>query len=125
MNLSLFIAVFFVLGVVYMIVGAYASRSISSTKDYFLAGRSLGIWPLCFTLVATHLGGGVVIGTCDSAYSNGIYGIFYTLGISLGLLILGCGFASKLRSFSVATIPELLEKRTPNEEKEPSESAVD
>ena len=111
MDYYIFVSLFAVLGVMYMIIGFIASRNITTTQDYFLAGRKLGLWSLSLTLIATHLGGGVIIGTCDAAYVSGMYGIFYTLGIALGLLVLACGFASKLRSFNVSTIAELLEKK--------------
>ncbi|MCK4264850.1 sodium:solute symporter family protein [Candidatus Babeliales bacterium] len=109
MNITLFLSVFSILAIVYLIIGIGASRKIKTNEDYFLAGRNLGFWPLVATLLATHIGGGMMFGTAKEAYNVGCYGILYSLGLALGLIVLGFGFASKLRVFNVATTVELFE----------------
>ncbi len=109
MNIPVFLSVFSVLGIIYLVLGLLASRKIKSNEDFFLAGRGLGVTALTFTLIATHLGGGMMIGTSQEAYQVGFYGILYNLGICLGFIVLGFGFAAKLRSFNVSTTVELLE----------------
>lgn len=111
MNVTLFFIVFSALVIVYTIIGLYASRNISSTTDYFLAGRNLGLWPLIFTLLATQIGGGMLLGTTQEAYTMGLYGFVYTLGMSTGFLLLGFGFAQKLQSLQVSTTAQLFETR--------------
>ena len=93
----------------YLFFGFFSSRTVKSTKDYFLAGRDLGIFPITFTLVATQLGGGMLLGTSQEAYVAGIYGILYTVGITLGFLMLGCGLAAQLQSLNINTTAELFE----------------
>lgn len=107
----LFLTIFIGLGLVYLLIGLFVSRGIKTKKDYFLAGRKLGLLPLTFTLIATQVGGGMMLGTAAESYKIGYFGILYTLGISLGFLILGLGLASKLRSFNVATTAELFETK--------------
>jgi len=109
MNATLFLSVFGLVGVAYLLIGLYASRGIKTTTDYFLAGRDLGFWPLTFTLVATHLGGGAILGISFESYNYGFYGLAYAFGMALGFLLLGMGFASKLRGFDVVTTAELFE----------------
>lgn len=111
MNYLLFLTVFFSLGALYFILGVFVSKKIKTTADYFLAGRKLGIIPVTFTLIATQLGGGMLLGTSQEAYKMGFYGIMYTLGMGLGFMLLGLGFASKLRSLQVSTTAELFETR--------------
>ncbi len=111
MNISLFLGVFGFLAVVYLMLGVWASRGIKTQEDYFLAGRKLGFWSVFFTLIATQVGGGMLLGTSAQAYEFGYVGILYTFGMSLGFLLLGLGFASKLRSFHVATTAELFETK--------------
>ncbi len=106
---GIFITLFIGLGVVYLILGLVFSRGIKNLKDYFLAGRKLGIWGLTSTLVGTQIGGGLVLGTAAESYKYGFYGIFYSLGICLGFLLLGLGFAYKLRAFEVSTVAEIFE----------------
>jgi len=110
-NYLLFLSIFFALSIFYFILGYIASKKMEKTSDYFLAGRKLGLVPVTFTLIATQLGGGMLLGTSQEAYSIGLYGIMYTVGMSLGFLILGLGFASRLQSFGVSTTAELFETK--------------
>jgi solute:Na+ symporter, SSS family len=111
MNLYLFISVLICMGVFYLIIGCFCSKGIEDNEGYFLAGRKLGIWRVSFTLIATQIGGGMLLGSADEAYNSGFYGFLYCAGMCLGFLLLGCGFASKLRKFNISTVPELFEKK--------------
>jgi SSS family solute:Na+ symporter len=111
MNIYLFLSLFSILGLIYFMLGLAASKKVATTKDYFLAGRDLGLWPVTFTLIATQLGGGMLLGTAQEAYSVGYYGLLYTVGMSIGFIILGLGFAARLQSLNVATTAELFETR--------------
>jgi len=101
----------FVFVAAYFFIGLFASRHVKSTNDYFLAGRSLGIWSVTFTLIATQLGGGMLLGTSEESYLYGLYGVFYTLSMVIGFMLLAFGFASVLRKLNVATTAELFETR--------------
>ncbi len=107
MNTLLFFAVFAALALFYTILGLLASTRVNTTTDYFLAGRDLGLFPVTMTLVATQIGGGMLLGTSENAYLYGLYGLLYTVGIVLGFLMLAAGFASKLQSLNVATSTEV------------------
>ena len=111
MNSALFFAVFAVLAVFYTILGFIASKKIKTTSDYFLAGRNLGLFSVTLTLIATQVGGGMLVGTSQDAYLYGIYGILYTVGMAVGFVLLGSGIASKLQSLNVATTAEIFETR--------------
>ena len=111
MNSALFFAVFAVLALFYTILGFLASKKIKNTSDYFLAGRNLGLFAVTLTLIATQVGGGMLVGTSQDAYLYGIYGILYTVGMAVGFVLLGSGLASKLQSLNVATTAELFETR--------------
>ncbi|MEX0672362.1 MAG: sodium:solute symporter family protein [Candidatus Babeliales bacterium] len=105
----IFAAVFIIFGIIYLIIGAYASKNIETSSDYFLAGRSLGFIPVTFTLIATQLGGGMMLGSAQKAYEIGYYGILYTLGMSIGFLILASGIAGRLQELNVSTTAQLFE----------------
>ena len=111
MDINVFITLFSTLSIMYLVIGLYASKNASTNTDYFLAGRALGIPEVTFTLVATQLGGGMLLGTAAKAYTIGLYGMFYTLGISIGFLLLGLGFAAKLQSLNVATTAQLFQTK--------------
>ncbi|MGD1997897.1 MAG: sodium:solute symporter family protein [Candidatus Dependentiae bacterium] len=111
MNIILFSSLFLLFAVIYWALGVYAARSVTTHDDYFLADRSLGFWSLTATLIATQLGGGVILGAAKHAYDFGIQGIFYSLGMCIGFLLLGMGIASRFREFHVTTMAELFEKQ--------------
>jgi SSS family solute:Na+ symporter len=111
MGITLFLTLLFSLTTIYFIIGLITSRKVKTIEDYFLANRQVGILPLTFTLVATQLGSGLLLGTASRAYKIGLWGILYTLGISLGFLILGFGFAAQLQSLRIATTAEIFETR--------------
>jgi solute:Na+ symporter, SSS family len=109
MNTVLFLTVFVAINVLYLILGAWSSSGIKDNDDYFLAGRTLGPMALTMTLVATQLGSNFLLVSSTGAYRSGLWGLAYPLGMSFGFLILGLGFASKLRSFNVGTTAQLFE----------------
>ena len=101
MDMIIFLTLFSVLSVLYIAMGLYASRSIETNDDYFLAGRGLGLRDTSMTLIATQVGGGMLLGTAVESYSTGWYGLLYSFGMTAGLLILGFSLASKCRDFCV------------------------
>ncbi len=94
-------------GALYAFLGIRASRSVKTEADYYLGNRSLGFWQITCNLIATQLGGGMLIGTAEEAYMKGLYGLLYTLGMGLGLLLLAGGVAARLQQFKVTTAAEL------------------
>lgn len=90
-------------------IGIFASRYVSDSTDFLLAGQRLGPFLLIGTLAATHLGGGFVVGISESSYEAGMSGIAY--GIGLGLILLGLVAARPVRSLSIFTVPDYLEHR--------------
>jgi len=111
MILYFFTLFFIVFGVIYWAVGMLAARTVHTQGDYFLAGRGLGFLSLTGTLVATQLGGGMILGTASESYRMGFPGISYSLGMCGGFMLLAAGFAATLRSFNVSTTAELFEQQ--------------
>ena len=111
MNTILFLEILFGLAVFYASIGIFSAYRVKNVKDFFLADRKLGIFKLTFTLIATQLGSGMLLGTTARAYQYGIWGILYVLGISTGFLILGSGLAGILRGLQVSTTAEIFEAR--------------
>lgn len=109
MSILTFVSIFFLLQFVCVFVGRKASKAISSQDDYFLAGRKLGFFPLMMTLVATQVGGGLVLGSAEEAYRYGWTVFLYPLGATLGLLTLSLGIGKRMARFNVGTIAGLFE----------------
>lgn len=109
MNISLFLFVLFGLQVVCFLASLRSSKDIATGEDYFLANRKVRLLPLMMTFVATQVGGGLVLGAAEEAYKFGWSVLFYPLGASIGLVLLGLGMGRKLAEMQVSTIAELLE----------------
>lgn len=105
----LFFYMLFGLASIYLAIGIWSARSVKTLQNYFLANRNLGIFRLTFALIASQLGSGMILGTAYRAYHTGLWGIFYTVGMSLGFIILGCGLASRMRSLNISTTAEIFE----------------
>lgn len=108
MDATLFLGLFVLLSMVYLYIGYQTSKHVHSLDDYFLAGRSLTLAPLTIALVATHLGGGIILGTSQQSYLYGWYGMLYVAGIVAGFLLLAGGCARRMRAFGVGTVPEII-----------------
>jgi len=109
MNITIFISMLFFLQFVYWLVGRRASKNLKGKEDYFLAGKSVKLFPLMMTFLATQVGGGVILGAADEAYLFGWPVLLYPLGAALGLLLLGCGIGRKLAGFQVSTVAQIFE----------------
>jgi SSS family solute:Na+ symporter len=109
MNITIFISMLFCLQLFYWLVARRSSKNITGKEDYFLAGKSVRLFPLMMTFLATQVGGGVILGSADEAYRFGWPVLLYPLGAALGLILLGCGVGRKLASFQVSTIAQILE----------------
>lgn len=109
MNLTLFICFLFSFQLLYWFVGQRASKKLKGQEDYFLAGKSVKLFPLTMTFLATQVGGGIVLGSADEAYLYGWPVLLYPLGASFGLILLGCGIGRKLAEFKVSTVAQIFE----------------
>lgn len=107
----LFYATITIFGFIYIALALLPRKQIKSKKDYFLAGRNLGVFKATCTLIATQLGAGLLLGTSQQAFAMGLYGLLFTVGISTGLVILGCGLAGKLRALNIVTTTQVFEMK--------------
>lgn len=110
MNIPLFLCLLFGLQIACFIAAKASSRSIKNQDDYFLAGKALKFFPLMMTCVAIQVGGGLVLGASEEAFVYGWQVLFYPLGASLGLLLLGSGIGQRLAKFNVPTVAQIFEK---------------
>lgn len=109
MNLTFFVFALFALQTLYWMIGKFSSQNVKGKEDYFLAGKNVRFFPLMMTFFATQVGGGLVLGAADEAYRYGWSVLFYPLGASLGLIVLGLGIGKKLAEFPVTTVAQILE----------------
>ncbi|MDR0361885.1 MAG: sodium:solute symporter family protein [Planctomycetota bacterium] len=70
--------------VVTLIIGLGFKSKIKSTLDYYVAGRSLGVFVLMSTVCASIIGGSAMIGRGGIMYTQGLVGIFLAVPYLLG-----------------------------------------
>jgi SSS family solute:Na+ symporter len=88
----------------------YRSRQVKSRDDYMVAGRSLSLTMVVFTLVCTWIGSGTFIAGAEYAYYAGWSAVWQPAGAFLGIAIIYF-VAGKIRTFGQYTVGDILEER--------------
>ncbi|MEI4768808.1 sodium:solute symporter family protein [Psychrobacillus sp. FJAT-51614] len=98
--------------VVMALMGVYFGRkSIETSTDFMAAGRSLPIFVVMGTLLATFVGSGTIIGGASFIYQYGPWAAIFNLsGGIVGIIVLYF-IAEKVRVGEAYTVPEIIEKR--------------
>jgi SSS family solute:Na+ symporter len=108
--LDITILVLYLAGVVAL--GVVASRGIRTSRDLFLAGRSLPWWVAGMSLVVSDIGAKDMVGLAGDAYRYGIVMMnFDFVGCTFPVLIAAFLFMPLFWGAGVSTIPEYLGRR--------------
>lgn len=98
--------------IVTVLVGLWASRKVSSSGDFMLAGRSLPIVLSTSALFATWFGSETVFGASSQFLEGGLFAVIEDpFGASLCLLLFGIFFARKLYNMNLATLGDFFKIR--------------
>jgi solute:Na+ symporter, SSS family len=101
-----------ILGIYFVVVlgiGFAARRSVRTSLDFFLSGRSLPAWVTGLAFVAANLGATEILGMAANGAQYGVYTVhWYWIGaipamVFLGLVMMPFYYGSKVRS-----VPEFL-----------------
>lgn len=92
-------------------IGFISREKARQADDFFVAGRKSSTWFVTGSLLATIIGGSATMTMAGFGYSRGLTGAWWILVGSIGLIVLGLFFASKVRKFALYTLPELIEKQ--------------
>ena len=108
MNIYLYI----ILGYLAVLLGFnfYRARQVKSQDDFMVAGRSLGVGVMVFTLICTWIGSGTFIAGAEFAYTAGLSAIWLAVGAWVGIILIYF-LAAKIRTFGEYTIGDILEVR--------------
>ncbi len=92
------------------ILGIYYGKRVKNQEDYAVAGRSLPVYVLVGTLIATWMGAGTVMGGANSmGYSLGFgVAIAFSLASPIGQLVLTY-ISKRIRRQNAQTVPEVIE----------------
>lgn len=89
-------------------VSVWCGRRGMGATGFSLGGRKAGAGMVAGIISGSSIGGGATIGTAQMAYQYGIVAWCFTLGVGLGLLLLGRFFARPLRESGLETVPQYL-----------------
>jgi SSS family solute:Na+ symporter len=93
-------------------LGLWLSRGIKSSKDFFLAGKTLPWWAVGMSLVVSDIGAKDMIGLAGDGYRYGLVMMNYDfIGCIFPLLVAAFLFMPFLWMAGVFTIPEYLGRR--------------
>ena len=101
--------------VVQVALGLWISRKVTTTGDFFVAGRSLGPGLLFSTLVAANIGAGSTIGATGLGYRDGLSAWWWVGSAGIGSLVLAFTVGPRIRRIAaehdLQTVGDFLERR--------------
>ncbi len=103
------IVVFFM---VRLFVGWYASRRVSTSADYIVAGRRLPIYLAAASIMATWFAAETMMGASSTAYQYGLQGVvFDPFGAAFCLFVSGFFFIRLMRRARYLTVIDFFDRR--------------
>lgn len=105
------LVIFFVTVAVVMAIGLLAARRERSTRDFFLAGRTVRWWAVAGSIFGSNISSHHLVGMTGLGLAAGFAGANYEFGAIVGLLVLCFLFLPIYRRLNVFTLSEYLEKR--------------
>jgi SSS family transporter len=91
--------------------GSYFARFQKTTRDYFLTGRSVPWWAICFTVVATETSTLTFISVPATAYAGDMTFLQLVFGYVIGRIIVSVLFIPAYFRGDLITSYELLQRR--------------
>jgi solute:Na+ symporter, SSS family len=91
--------------------GSWFARFQKTTRDYFLTGRSVPWWAICFTIVATETSTLSFIGVPAGAYAGNMTFLQLALGYIVGRFVVSFLFIPAYFRGELFTSYELLQRR--------------
>src|SRR5512137_2931039 len=88
----------------------YRARQVQSQEDFMVAGRSLSLTKMVFTLVCTWIGSGTFIAGAEYAARAGWSSLWLPAGAWIGIGVIYF-LAARIRGFGQYTVGDILEVR--------------
>ena len=96
--------------VILVALGLYQSRHLKTGDDFLVAGRTLPVHVLVFTLLATWIGSGSLFGGAGLGYRAGFPALWQSAGAWTGIALVYF-LAHRVRRIAKYTMPDILELR--------------
>jgi solute carrier family 5 (high affinity choline transporter), member 7 len=98
----------------FLVIGWIAARKVKAgtASDMIVAGRAMPLWIATFTMTATWVDGGYLLGTTEGTYKSSVtLGVQGGLCFGLSLILGGLFFARKMRQHAFTTLIDPFEAR--------------
>lgn len=92
------------------IMNFWKSRKVKSQEEMMLAGRSIPIYKMVFTLICTWIGSGTFIAGAEFGAKAGWSAMWLPVGAWIGIILIYF-LAAKIRTFGQFTVGDILEER--------------
>lgn len=91
-----------------MSLGVLSGRKVKNAADFNTGGKSAGALLVAGIITGTLIGGSSTIGTAELGFNYGLSAWWFTLGASLGCLLLALIYARPVRRSECTTIQEII-----------------
>ena len=91
--------------------GAYVGGRQHSAKEYFLAGRGVPWWAICFSVVATETSALTFISIPGTAYNSNLWFLQLAMGYLIGRIVIAWLLLPRYFRGELVTAYQLLERR--------------
>jgi solute:Na+ symporter, SSS family len=108
MNAYIYIILIYLVGLTAF--NLYKAKAVKNQDDMMVAGRSLGVGKMVFTLICTWIGSGTFIAGAEFAVRAGWSSLWMPAGAWVGIAVIYF-LAGKIRTFGQYTIGDILEVR--------------
>lgn len=98
--------------VVQFVIGIWVARRVKTTTDFLIAGRTLGLGLVSFSVFATFFGAEAIVGTSGAVYEEGLVGgRIDPFGYALAIFLVGAIFAVPLWRRGIVTFADFFRER--------------
>lgn len=98
--------------IVQFAIGAWVSRHMTSEQDYIIAGRSLGLGLVAFSVFSTWFGAEAIVASAGEIYANGLGGgLVDPFGYGVAVLVMGALLAGPLWRRGIVTYADMVRQR--------------
>ena len=108
--MNIYISVILLYLVILTVMNFWKSRKVKSQDDMMLAGRSIPVYKMVFTLICTWIGSGTFIAGAEFAAKAGWSAMWLPVGAWIGIILIYF-LAAKIRTFGQYTVGDILEAR--------------
>ena len=91
-----------------LLVGIIVSKKVNDADDFFAGGRKTPEFLIVATLLASEVGGGVMIGSVGYGYSLGWGALWYLAPMAIGLVLFGLIMGMELMNTAIESVVDLV-----------------